>query len=147
MIHPTLLIFARYREKLPGTICQLGRPHARGGLIKTEKNGVEVPVIILPILQTTLDAGPCGDLTFIVGENGRPLTKESFGKQFKAACKAAGVPGSAHGVRKRAATRMADNGATEAQPWRCLVGLMPRWRRITPAPPTDADLPPSRSAN
>src|SRR3546814_6251923 len=55
------------------------------------------------------------DLTFIVGANGRPLTKESFGNEFKSACKAAGVPGSAHGVRKIAATRAADNGATEAQ--------------------------------
>ncbi|MGB0055733.1 MAG: hypothetical protein WBQ20_03070, partial [Methyloceanibacter sp.] len=31
------------------------------------------------------------------------------------ACKAAGVPGSAHGVRKIAATRAADAGATEAE--------------------------------
>ena len=61
------------------------------GSIKTEKSGykVEVPVIILPVLQKTIDAGPCGDLTFIVGENGRPLTKETFGNVFKAACKAA----------------------------------------------------------
>jgi integrase len=69
----------------------------------------------LPVLQATLDAGPCGDLTFIAGANRRPLTKESFGNEFKVACKAAGVPGSAHGVRKLAATRMANNGATEAQ--------------------------------
>ena len=47
--------------------------------------------------------------------NGRALTKESFGNEFKAACKAAGVPGSAHGVRKVAATTAANNGATEAQ--------------------------------
>ena len=50
-----------------------------------------------------------------MGANGRPLTKESFGNEFKDACKAAGVPGSAHGVHKLAATRMANNGATEAQ--------------------------------
>jgi hypothetical protein len=31
------------------------------------------------------------------------LTKESFGNEFRKACKAAGVPGSAHGVRKIAA--------------------------------------------
>ena len=80
-----------------------------------ERLHVEVPLPILPVLQATLDAGPCGDLTFIVGANGRPLTKESFGNEFKAACKAAGVPGSAHGVRKIAATRAANNGATEAQ--------------------------------
>jgi integrase len=34
---------------------------------------------------------------------------------FKAACKAAGVPGSAHGIRKIAATRAANAGATEAE--------------------------------
>jgi len=34
---------------------------------------------------------------------------------FKDACKAAGVPGSAHGVRKIAATRAANHGATVAQ--------------------------------
>jgi integrase len=100
-----------------GDAVRVGRQHVRAGTIKTEKSGftVEAPVLILPVLQETLDAGPCGDLTFIVGVNGRPLTKESFGNLFKDACKAAGVPGSAHGVRKLAATRMANNGATEAQ--------------------------------
>jgi integrase len=98
-----------------GDATRVGRQHARAGFIKAEKNGVDVPVIILPVLQTTLDAGPCGDLSFVVGENGRPLTKESFGNEFRDACKKAGVPGSAHGVRKLAATRMANNGATEAQ--------------------------------
>ena len=34
---------------------------------------------------------------------------------FRSACKAAGVPGSAHGVRKIAATRAANSGATVAQ--------------------------------
>jgi integrase len=50
-----------------------------------------------------------------IGENERPLTKESFGKLFRQACRAAGVPGSAHGVRKIAATRTANAGATVAQ--------------------------------
>jgi integrase len=101
-----------------GDAVRLGRQHVRDGVatIKTEKSGgmLEVALPILPVLQVTLEAGPCGDLTFIVGANGRPLTKESFGNEFKAACKAAAVPGSAHGVRKIAATRAADNGATEA---------------------------------
>jgi len=94
-----------------GDAVRIGRQHVRNGVatLKTEKGGfmVEVSLPILPILQATLDAGPCGDLTFIVGANGRPL--------IKAACRAAGVPGSAHGVRKIAATRAADAGATEAQ--------------------------------
>jgi integrase len=100
-----------------GDAVRFGRQHVRGGSIKTEKSGftIEVPAFILPVLQGTLDAGPRGDLTFIVGANGQPLTKESFGNEFRDACRAAGVPGSAHGVRKLAATRMANNGATEAQ--------------------------------
>ena len=71
---------------------------------------------ILPILQRTLDAGPIGELAFICGKNGKPLTKESFGNAFKEACQAAGlVNRSAHGCRKIAATRAAENGATNAQ--------------------------------
>jgi integrase len=43
------------------------------------------------------------------------MSKEGFGNQFRKAAKAAGVPGSAHGVRKTAATTAANNGATTAQ--------------------------------
>jgi integrase len=72
-----------------------------------------------PYLQretTRHEAGPCGDLTFIVGANGRPMTKESFGNAFREACRAAGLRDrSAHGLRKAAATRAAISGATLAQ--------------------------------
>jgi len=67
---------------------------------------------ILPTLDEILQAGPCADLAFICGENGRPLTKESFGNLFRDACNAAGVAKSAHAVRKIGATRAANNGAT-----------------------------------
>jgi hypothetical protein len=40
---------------------------------------------------------------------------ESFGNEFREACRAAGAPGSAHGVRKIAATRAAENGAAVAE--------------------------------
>ena len=102
-----------------GDAVRFGRQHVRDGIgqIKTEKSGFTITVTlpILPVLATTLKAGPCGDLTYIAGESGKPLTKESFGNLFKDACKAAGVPGSAHGVRKIAATRAANHGATVAQ--------------------------------
>jgi integrase len=102
-----------------GDAVRIGRQHIREGVtqIKTEKSGftIEVTLPILPVLATTLAVGPCGDLAFICGERGEPLTKESFGNLFRAACKAAGVPGSAHGVRKIAATRAANSGATVAQ--------------------------------
>ena len=90
-----------------GDAVRLGRQHVRNGVatIKTEKGGGNVTVTLpmLPVLTRTLEAGPCGDLTFIVGANGKPLIKESFGNLFRKACNAAGVSGSAHGVRKIAA--------------------------------------------
>ncbi len=43
------------------------------------------------------------------------MTKESLGNWFREACSAAGCPGSAHGLRKRAATRLAKAGANFAQ--------------------------------
>jgi integrase len=102
-----------------GDAVRFGRQHVREGIgtIKTEKSGFTVTVTlpILPVLAETLAAGPCGDLTFIAGERGQPLTKESFGNLFREACRQAGVPGSAHGVRKIAATRAANSGATVAQ--------------------------------
>jgi integrase len=102
-----------------GDAVRLGRQHVRNGVakIKTEKSGytVEVTLPILPVLQRTLDAGPIGELTFICGARGQPFTKESFGNEFREACNAAGVPGSAHGVRKIAATRAANSGATVAE--------------------------------
>lgn len=66
-------------------------------------------------LVTTLATGPTGDLAFIVGKKGEPLSKEGFGNLFRAAVKTAGlVDRSAHGLRKTAATRFAEGGATEA---------------------------------
>ena len=71
---------------------------------------------VQPDLQRTLDIGPTGDLHFIVGERGEPLTKESFGNAFKRACVKAGLPKrSAHGLRKLAATQAAEDGMTVAE--------------------------------
>ena len=88
-----------------GDAVTLGRQHVRDGLItlRTEKSQEEmlVSIPILPVLQRTLDAGPTGELAFICGKNGKPLTKESFGNAFKDACRAAGLHNrSAHGCRK-----------------------------------------------
>jgi integrase len=74
-----------------------------------------VTLPILPVLADTLRAGPCGELTFIIGATGKPLDKRTFGNQFRKACRAAGVKRSAHGLRKIAATRAANAGATVAQ--------------------------------
>lgn len=100
-----------------GDAVVLGRQHIRDGVatLRTEKTGVEVSFPILAPLQRSLNAGPTGDLHFIVGKSGHPLTKESFGNMFRKACNAAGVSKSAHGLRKIATARAAEAGATDSQ--------------------------------
>jgi integrase len=108
-----------------GDLVTIGRQHirqfmfegkkVRALVFRTEKTKTEVSIPILPRLQQALDAGPIGELAFICGTRGKPFTKESFGNEFKDACLAAGVNKSAHGVRKLAATRLAEDGATVAE--------------------------------
>jgi integrase len=100
-----------------GDAATLGKQHIKNGVISidTEKTGTRVTIPVLDVLQKTLDAGPTGDLAFIATKKGDPMTKESVGNAFRDACRAAGIKKSAHGLRKAAATRAANNGATEAQ--------------------------------
>ena len=67
-----------------GDAVRLGRQHVRNGMavIKTEKTGQTVAIPILAPLAEVLDAGPTGDLAYICGANGKPLTKELFGTRF-----------------------------------------------------------------
>ena len=100
-----------------GDAVTIGMQHVRDGVatIRTAKTGTDVSIPILEPLRRTLEAGPTGDMHFVVGKNGKPLVKESFGNMFRDACNAAGVKKSAHGLRKIAATRAAEAGATVAE--------------------------------
>ena len=98
-----------------GDAVRLSDDYAMDGVvvIVDEKNGADVAIPISPVLEASLRAGPVGKTTWIAGERGGPLTKESFGNWFGEACRAAGVPGRAHGLRKARATAAAEAGATE----------------------------------
>lgn len=102
-----------------GDAARIGPNHVKDGIatISTEKSGetIVVTLPILDVLQHTLDAGPTGSETWIVGKRGYAFVKEAFGNAFSEAASAAGVEKSAHGVRKIAATIAAENGATEAE--------------------------------
>jgi integrase len=100
-----------------GDAAMLGRQHIRDAtfFFRTAKTGQQIVIPVLPELAAIITATKTGDLAFIATAHGLPMTKESFGNWFRAACKAAGVPGSAHGLRKAGATRAANNGATVAQ--------------------------------
>jgi integrase len=100
-----------------GDAARVGPGHVRNNVISlaTEKSqgNTMVYLPLLDVLKKTLAAGPTGKLSFICKEDGTPYKKESLGNVFKDACVAAGIPNkAAHGLRKAAATRAADNGAT-----------------------------------
>jgi integrase len=113
-----LLVYTGVRRS---DVVRLGPSNTRAGeiTITTEKSRnmgkpVEVTISILPPLAASIAATPGGD-TYLVTSRGKAFAKESFGNWFREACNAAGVPGSSHGLRKLAARRMAENGATEAE--------------------------------
>lgn len=127
-MHVLLYIGARR-----GDAVLLGRQQIKAGVLTfvtekgREKRRIEVTRRIEPELVTTLAVGPTGDLAFICGKGGEPLTKESFGNVFKEACVAAGIMDkAAHGLRKLSATIWAERGATEHE-------LMAMFGWMTPA--------------
>lgn len=75
---------------------------------------LEIP--LLPELAKIIAASPCGELTFLITEFGKPYTPNGFGGWFRRRCDEAGLKNcSAHGVRKAGATIAAENGATPHQ--------------------------------
>ena len=65
-----------------GDAVRLGKQHVREGeaVITTEKSGGKVEVIIplhlFSALIETLRVGPTGDLAFVCGATGKPITKD-----------------------------------------------------------------------
>ena len=105
-----------------GDIYALGPQHIVGGYFSfvQEKNrrrrAVRIEIPVRAELQAVIAATPTGDRSFIVSAHGRPYTKESFGNRFRDWCNEAGLPHcSAHGVRKAAATILAESGATASE--------------------------------
>jgi integrase len=114
-----LLLYTGQRRS---DVIRFGKQHARGGkLTFTQHKGRNrkphrLTLLILPVLQQTIDATPCGDLTFLVNDWGRPFTDGSFGNKFRDWCNQAELYHcSAHGLRKAGATIAANNGATAHQ--------------------------------
>lgn len=114
-----LLMFTGARRS---DVVKLGRPHVRDGWLrfvatKTRKvraSAHEIP--ILDVLQAAIDAGPAGELTFLMTEFRRPFSAAGFGNWFRTRCDEAGLPHcTAHWLRKAGATIAAENGATDRQ--------------------------------
>jgi len=81
------------------------------------KNPVRLKIRILEDLQRIIDASPVGDLTFLVTAFNKPFTANGFGNRFRKWCDEANLPQcSAHGLRKVAATRMAECVPMDQEP-------------------------------
>ena len=110
-----LLIYTAQRI---GDVRLMGPQHVRGGLlyVRQGKTGAELALPVVPALRASMDAAPSGHLTFLVTQHGQPYSEKGASQWFSAAATAAGLPHcAAHGLRKAAATRIADNGGTDHQ--------------------------------
>jgi integrase len=101
-------------------VVRMGRQHIRGKMMSMRRQKTDVPfnVEIMPALQAAIDAMPASDhLTFLVTAQGKPFTAAGFGNHFRDLCDAAGLPKrcTSHGLRKAAATYLAERGATDHQ--------------------------------
>jgi integrase len=110
---------------------RVGRQHVRDGVIsiQTRKTSAWATIPIFANLQASIAAAPTGDLAFLTTTRGQPFGSEaSFGNWFGKACRAAGVPGRAHGLRKAGATIAADAGASAHE-----LMAMYTWTRLSEA--------------
>lgn len=116
-----VVLFGRQHVRQPEHIAQKFREiHPGKWLAFTQHKNrnskpVSLTVPLLPLLERILALSPCGDMTFLVTEFGKPFTAAGFGNWFHDRCVEADVPGRAHGLRKAGATFAAENGATAHQ--------------------------------
>lgn len=98
-------------------VVRMGRQHVRDGIlsIRQQKTGTLIEIPILPELRVALDAMPAEHLTYLTTEYGQAFTAAGFGNWFRQRCNEAGIQNgyASHGLRKAAATRLADAGCTD----------------------------------
>jgi integrase len=99
-----------------GDLARVGRQHVGKDdviRLKTEKTGTWVYVVVTPRLKNALELGPKGregELALITGLNGKAMQKGYLGDFLSTAAKKIDIDRSAHGLRKSAAIRCAEEG-------------------------------------
>lgn len=109
------LFFGQARQD----VVAMGPQHIRDNKLewirkKTEdQTALELYIPVHPDLRVIIDGTKIGHLTFLTNEFGRPFKPASFGNWWRAQCNAAGLPHCTfHGLRKAAASRLAEEGCT-----------------------------------
>lgn len=112
----------RYLGVRRSDVVRLGPQHIKGGWLSfTVKKGERKKPISLQLpmpsaLQAVIDASAAGAMAFLVTEYGKSFATAGFGNWFRDRCNDAGLSHcSAHGLRKAAATALAEAGATPHQ--------------------------------
>jgi integrase len=104
-----------YTAQRKSDVIRMGWQHIRGDAIEVRQEKTATPLMLPlhPELSAVLASIPRTNLTFLVTEYGAPFTAGGFGNWFRDQCNAAGLPQCTfHGLRKAAATRLADAGCT-----------------------------------
>jgi integrase len=99
-------------------VVKMGWQFVRGDKIAVRQEKTNTPLLIPigPELARALDGVPRTNLTFLLTTNGAPFTAVAFSKWFRKRCDEAGLPHcSAHGLRKLAATRLANEECGERE--------------------------------
>jgi integrase len=111
-----LLLYTAQRRS---DILRMGWQHVNEDLIQVRQEKTDKPLLIPihPELARILAAVPRTNMTFLTTERGAPFTPAGFGNWFREQCNAAGLPlrCAAHGLRKAAATRLANAGCSASQ--------------------------------
>lgn len=114
-----LLLFTGTRS---GDMIRLGPQHVHGDCIafvprKTRHVRADESVKpLLPPLAAAIKAGPIGKISFLETQYGKRFSDKGIGNAMRQWCDEAGLPRcTAHGLRKAAATILAELGATDQQ--------------------------------
>ena len=101
-----------------GDVVRLGWQAVRGAELAVRQRKTDRPLLIPmhPDLVAELSVLPKTNLTFLIMDNGAPFSPARFTKWFRVRCNEAGLPQcSAHGLRKLAATQLAEAGCSASE--------------------------------
>lgn len=112
------LALGLYTAQRKSDVLRMGWQHVNGDAIAVRQQKTDRALLIPmhPQLVAALASVPRGNLTFLMTEHGAPFTPNGFGNWWRDRCNDAGLPHcSFHGLRKAAATRLANAGCSVDQ--------------------------------